>query len=138
MYWKCPFPFLNYDRKKVKCCDQKRLCLMCTHPVLQKVLPCFLDFMDSRGFKNVGQRLLNLPSISKDSSCISRFKFCLFHILQKISEINFKIRMEDSKAFRADFGSADIYGIYAAISSQPNIQTFIFPNFDNFFQTVSL
>ena len=34
--------------------------------------------------------------------------------------------MEDSKAFRADCGSADIYGIYAAISIQTNIQMFIF------------
>ena len=34
--------------------------------------------------------------------------------------------LEDSKAFRADCGSEDIYGIYATISSQTNIQMFIF------------
>ena len=32
------------------------------------------------------------------------YQYCLFHALQKISEINFKILMEDSKAFRADCG----------------------------------
>ena len=142
MYWKChsvsnrhtvlilvwdvPFRSLIVTKKRtVKCCDQKRLCLMCAHPVLQTVLPCFLYFMDSRGFKNEGQRQLNLPSISKDSSCISRYQFCLFHILQKISEINFKILMEDSKAFREDCGWADIYGIYVALSNETNIQMFI-------------
>ena len=157
MYWKChsvsnrhtvvllilvldvPFWSLIVTKKRtVKCCDQKRLCLMCAHPVLQTVLPCFLYFMDSRGFKNEGQRQLNLPSISKDSSCISRYQFCLFHILQKISDINFKILMEDSKAFRADCGWADIYGIYAAISSQTNIQMFMFIKFENFSNRISL
>ena len=47
--------------------------------------------------------------------------------------------LEDSKAFRADCGWVDIYGIYAAISSQTNIQMFIFSlNFDNFSTRVTL
>ena len=60
-------------------------------------------------------------------SIVQVYQYCLFHAFQNVSEINFKILMEDSKAFRAACGWADIYGIYAAaISSQANIQMFIF------------